>query len=247
VERRGRGIELPQLFLGLLSIGVAVVLTAHIFAGTIHDARHTRDTLSVTASARVPISANLVRWTLTVAEEAPEAATAARVLRGRYAAVRTFLRGGGIPEDAIESSVVRSEEIVTILPHRRRRTRYRVSQQVEVSTRRIDVVERVASGVGSLLERGFHVSAGSLAYISTELEKAKLDALERATEEARRRAEILVHGLGGKLGRMRSSSQGVYQVTPRDSTDVSDYGINDTSSREKDVNAVVSATFGVKR
>ena len=46
---------------------------------------------------------------------------------------------------------------------------------------------------------------------------------------------------------MRSSNQGVYQVTPRDSTDVSDYGINDTTSREKDVNAVVSATFAVSR
>jgi hypothetical protein len=86
-----------------------------------------------------------------------------------------------------------------------------------------------------------------LQYISTELTKSKLDALQKATAEARRRAEILVHGLGGKLGRMRSSGQGVYQVTPRDSTEVSDYGINDTSSREKDVNAVVSATFEVKR
>ena len=46
---------------------------------------------------------------------------------------------------------------------------------------------------------------------------------------------------------MRNSSQGVFQVTPRDSTEVSDYGISDTSSREKDVNAVVSATFDVKR
>ena len=140
-----------------------------------------------------------------------------------------------------------SEEIVIQLPHHRRRTHYRVSQQLQVSTRQIDVVESVATGVGGLLERRIHVSAGSLAYISTELEKAKLAALEKATEEARHRAEILVHGLGGKLGRMRSSSQGVYQVTPRDSTDVSDYGINDTTSREKDVNAVVSATFAVNR
>jgi uncharacterized protein len=247
VERRGRGIELPQLFLGLLAIAVAVVLTAHIFASTIHDVRHSRDTLSVTASARVPISADLVRWSITVAEEAPEAGAAARVLRRQSAQVRRFLRRGGIPADAIESSVVSSEELVTILPHHQRRTRYRVSQRLEVSTRRIDVVESVASGVGGLLERGIHVSAAPLAYISTELGKAKLDALERATEEARRRAEILVHGLGGKLGRMRSSNQGVYQVTPRDSTDVSDYGINDTSSREKDVNAVVSATFAVNR
>ena len=247
MEARGRPIELPQLFLGLLAIAVAVVLTAHILAGTIHDARHSRDTLGVTASARVPIDANLVRWTLTVSGEAPRAADAARQLRRQSTAVRTFLRDGGIPADAIEPSVVTGEEIVIPLPHHRRRIRYRVSQQLEVRTRQIDVVENVATGVGGLLERGIHVSAGSLAYISTELEQAKLHALEKATEEARRRAEILVHGLGGKLGRMRSSSQGVYQVTPRDSTDVSDYGINDTTSREKDVNAVVSATFAVNR
>ena len=45
----------------------------------------------------------------------------------------------------------------------------------------------------------------------------------------------------------RSASDGVYQVTPRDSTDVSDYGINDTSTRDKDVTAVVTATFAAKR
>ena len=46
---------------------------------------------------------------------------------------------------------------------------------------------------------------------------------------------------------MRASSLGVYQITPRNSTDVSDYGINDTTSRLKDVTAVVTATFAVKQ
>ena len=235
MERPRRPVAVPELFLGLLAIGVAVVLTAYIFSGTIRDIRHTNDTLSVTGSARVPISADLVRWYLSVTPEAPTAA------------VRTFLRRSGIPADAISPSVVTTDEIVIPLPHHRRRIRYRVSQRLEVSTRKIDVVEQAATGVGGLIERGIEVSAEPLAYISTELTKAKLDALQKATEEAHRRAEILVHGLGGKLGRMRSSSQGVYQVTPRDSTEVSDYGINDTSSREKDVNAVVSVTFAVKR
>ena len=45
---------------------------------------------------------------------------------------------------------------------------------------------------------------------------------------------------------MRSSSLGVYQITSRDSTEVSDYGINDTSTREKDVTAVVTAGFDVE-
>jgi uncharacterized protein len=45
---------------------------------------------------------------------------------------------------------------------------------------------------------------------------------------------------------VRSARLGAYQVTPRNSTEVSDYGINDTSSREKDVTAVVSVTFAVR-
>jgi uncharacterized protein len=247
VERPSRPVAVPELFLGLLAIGVAVVLTAHIFSGTIHDVRHTNDTLSVTGSARVPISADLVRWTLTVGPEAATAAAAARLMQRQSALARKFLRDAGIPAEAISPSVVTSREIVIPLPHHRRRVRYRVEQQLEVTTHEIDVVEQTATGVGGLIERGIDVSAEPLEYISTELTRAKLTALEKATEEARRRAEILVHGLGGKLGRMRASSQGVYQVTPRDSTDVSDYGINDTSSRDKDVNAVVSATFAVKR
>src|SRR5262249_45573784 len=148
VEVRGRRIELPQLFLGLLSIAVAVVVTAEIFAATIHDARHSRDTLSVTGSARVPIEANLVRWTLTVSGEAPQVGAAARLQQRQTAVVRRFLLHGGIPAEEIQPSVVTNEEIVIVLPHRRRRTRYRVSQRLEVRTHDIDVVERVATGVG---------------------------------------------------------------------------------------------------
>ncbi len=247
MDRPARAVPIPELFLGLLSIGVAFVLVAHIVGGTVRDVRHTRDTLSVTSSARVPISANLVKWTLTVAAESSTTAPAARTLRRESTLVRKFLLSAGIPGDAIRPSVVASQQVVIPLPRHRRRVRYRVSQQIEVRTRQIDVVEAAATRVGSLLEQGVEVSAEPLAYLSTELAQAKLTALERATAEARRRAEILAHGLGGKLGRMRSSSQGVYQVTPRDSTDVSDYGINDTSSRDKDVNAVVSATFAVDR
>jgi uncharacterized protein len=247
VEGRRRTVAVPELFLGLAAIGVAIVLTAEIFSGTIKDVRHTRDTLSVTGSARVPIDADLVRWYVAVAPTARTPSVAARRLRGQAAAVRGFLRDAGIPASAISADVVTTETRVIPLSKKRRRTIYVVSQRLEVDTRRIDVVEQAATRLGSLIERGISVSAGPLQYISTELTKAKLDALQKATTEARRRAEILINGLGGKLGRMRSSSQGVYQVTPRDSTEVSDYGINDTTSREKDVNAVVSVTFAVNR
>jgi uncharacterized protein len=242
-----RRTAIPELFLGLLSIGAAFFGTALVVTHAIDKRTHTHDTISVTGSAHKPISANLVVWSLSVTGQAPTAAVAARKLRVDAGAVRKFLRAAGIPSDAIELYVVQTEAVVEQLPRHRRRTHYDVSQRLEVRTRQIDVVESAATQLGSLIERGIRVSAQPLRYISTELTKAKLDALVAATGEARNRAEILVKGLGGKLGKMRSSSQGVFQITPRDSTDVSDYGFNDTSSRDKDVNAVVSATFAVNR
>ena len=143
--------------------------------------------------------------------------------------------------------VVETDTVVTHLTKKKIRTSYRVYQGLDVSTTKIDVVEAVSTRLAELIERGIDVSADPLEYVSTDLANAKLKALRAATADARQRADILVGGLGGKLGPMRSSSLGVYQITPRDSTDVSNYGINDTTSRDKDVTAVVSATFAVSQ
>ena len=236
----------PELFLGLLSLAVAAVWIGHIFATTIRDAKHTRDTITITASARKPIGSDLVQWTITVDGKGATPVLAARRQRAAGAAVVTFLRRAGVTAQAISPQVVQSEAVVTRINKRRTKTSYVVSQGLEISTRDLDTVQRAATRVGTLLEQGLDVSANPLEFISTDLEDAKLQALSAATAEARRRADILVKGLGGKLGKMRASSHGVYQITPRNSTDVSDYGINDTTSRLKDVTAVVTATFAVR-
>jgi uncharacterized protein len=247
VPRRRTPPPIPELFLGLLALAVAAVWIAHVVAATIHDARHTRDTISITGSARKPITSDLVRWSLVVGATANTREAAARRLRRDAATLQVFLRRGGIPRREIAPAVVASETLVTELPKRRRLIRYRVSQGFDATTRRIDTVESVATRLAALIEGGIDVTAEPLAYISTDLAEAKLAALAAATAEARHRAEILVKGLGGRLGAMRSSTLGVYQITPRDSTEISDYGVNDTSSRDKDVTAVVTATFAVKR
>lgn len=242
-----RAAVVPELFLGLLSLAVAAVWIGHIFASTIHEAKHTADTISITASARKPIGSNLVQWSLNVDGKAGTPVDAARRARRASTAVVAFLRGAGIHADAISPEVVQSDEFVTRVNKHLTRTTYVVSQNFDISSADIDTVQTAAARLGTLLEQGIQISAQPLAFVSTDLEEAKLQALSAATAEARRRADILVKGLGGKLGRMRASSLGVYQITPRNSTQVSDYGISDTSSRLKDVTAVVSATFAVKQ
>ena len=56
----------------------------------------------------------------------------------------------------------------------------------------------------------------------------------------------IVSSTGGKIGNLKSAKMGVFQIVPKNSTEVSDYGINDTSSIDKKVIAVVNATFFTK-
>ncbi len=59
--------------------------------------------------------------------------------------------------------------------------------------------------------------------------------LAKATANAKLRAENMIKASENKIGFLRSAKMGVFQITPITSTDVSDYGYNDTSSLDKKV------------
>src|SRR4051794_19311709 len=91
----------PELFLGLLALAIAGVWIAHVFVGAIHDRNHLHDTMTITGSARVPITSNLVLWTVSVTGSAWSREEAATTMRGDLETLRSFLHRQGIPEDAI--------------------------------------------------------------------------------------------------------------------------------------------------
>ena len=70
--------------------------------------------------------------------------------------------------------------------------------------------------------------------------------LREATKDAKRRAEEIASSSGNQIGAIRSARMGVFQITPANSYDISDYGVNDTSSLEKKVNAVVKAEYTIR-
>ena len=66
-----------------------------------------------------------------------------------------------------------------------------------------------------------------------------------AAKDAKERAERIAQSTGNSIGAVRSAKMGVLQITAADSTDVSDYGVYDTSTIEKDMTAVVNVSFAV--
>jgi hypothetical protein len=69
--------------------------------------------------------------------------------------------------------------------------------------------------------------------------------LAEATKDAKERAKQIAENTGSSVGSVRSARMGVLQITPSDSNEVSGLGINDTSSLEKDITAVVNIEFEV--
>jgi hypothetical protein len=60
------------------------------------------------------------------------------------------------------------------------------------------------------------------------------------------RAEKIASSTGRKLGPMTNARMGVLQITPKLSNQVSNYGINDLSSIDKTITAVVNASFVIE-
>ena len=57
---------------------------------------------------------------------------------------------------------------------------------------------------------------------------------------------VIAKAAGSKVGNVRSANTGVVQITPRFSTEVSDYGMNDVTTIEKDITTVVKVTFALQ-
>ena len=72
------------------------------------------------------------------------------------------------------------------------------------------------------------------------------DILEKASKDAKARAASMLKPTHNSVGKIQSVRMGVYQITPVDSTNVSDMGINDTSSIDKKVTAVANVSFKIK-
>jgi hypothetical protein len=247
--------DLPEVLLGLvaiaLAVGIGVPVTAAVVMNGIRDIKQKRDTIVVTGSAKYPIQANLAIWSLTVSSQKRTTADAARSLRRKADAVRRLLRDGGLAAD-VKLPPISVEQSFIRVPTGKKKPAFRdipawtVSQRFEIATRKIDALDETAGGIESLLFEGVDVAVGEVQYLSTHLKTAKYAALRKAVRDAHDRAETIAEGLSGHLGAVRKVDLGVYQITPRNSTDVSNEGINDTSSRMKDVQAVVTVTFAVE-
>lgn len=96
-------------------------------------------------------------------------------------------------------------------------SRFIVAQTLMVRSREVDRIAEASQRVGDLVARGVVLSAEGQgpgpAYVFTQLNAIKPDMIAQATRDAR---EQFAADSGSRLGGIRTASQGLFQILPRD-------------------------------
>ena len=123
---------------------------------------------------------------------------------------------------------------------------FNYSQIVSIAADDAELIKNVATDITSLVNQGIAINVYTPSYDYSKLPELKVSLLEKASTDARNRAVSMLKPSHNKVGKISAVRMGVYQITPVDSTNVSDMGINDTSSIDKKVTAVANVTFRIK-
>ena len=123
---------------------------------------------------------------------------------------------------------------------------YQLSQPIVIKSNDVNKIKDISLDITSLMDKGIDIDVRNANYSYSKLSDLNVDLLNRATKDAKQRASAMLKSTNNRVGKIESVRMGVFQITPVDSTDVSDMGINDTSTIEKKITAVSNVTFKVK-
>jgi len=212
-------------------------------------------TINVTGSARKAVRSDLVIWRGTFTAEGDTLLAAQRNLKADLAKVEDFLKVNAMTNFMIGPISIKELQATEELKAaqnggsditRQKTIGFHLAQSVEVRSVETDRITKLDQDSTVLVEQGVMLTAAPPEYIYTKSGEAKVEMLAEATKDARARAEQIASQGGRAIDQLRSARMGVFQITPVFSSLTSSEGVNDTTSLEKTVTAVVTASFSLR-
>ena len=230
-------------------ISAAIIICSIIIAVTWKSNYNSNQTINVTGSAKRDITSDLGVLRVTITSQAPTAESAYRELLRMKPILVSYLSSKGFPENKIEFYTINSYPVYEIGANGYQTgtiKAYNYNQRIEIQSDDVNRIKDISLDIPSLIEKGVNFNVEQPEYHYTKLAELKIDVQSDAAKDAMVRAEKIAKATGRSLGTMRDARMGVIQITPKLSNQVSDYGINDLSSIEKEITAVVNASFEIK-
>lgn len=233
--------KLQVISLGIL-IGLALIVSTKMVSSTI-----SKNEISVTGSAYEIVKSDKGSLDFEIEVKSPNRQIAYKTAQDQLKVVREYLK-----EKKIEKIEVKTPNVYPVYKNDVRGystnevDHYNFTQSVSISADNVELIKEISTDITSLINKGIVVNVSTPSYDYSKLPELKVTLLEKASTDARNRAVSMLKPSHNRVGKISAVRMGVYQITPVDSTNVSDMGINDTSTIDKKVTAVANVTFRIK-
>lgn len=232
--------------LQVLTVGLLVVLGILIGTKTLITA-FSGNTISVTGSAYEIVKSDSGSLSFNINVKRVNKNEAYNALQTQIKTVEKYLTDKNITK--IERKTVNGyynykrddKGVYTNIPES-----YNLSQPMTISSDNVDLIKEISNDITGLISQGIDINVYNVSYNYSKLPELKVVLLEKASIDAKARAESMLKATNNNVGKISSVRMGVYQITPIDSTAVSDMGINDSSTIDKKVTAVANVSFKIK-
>jgi len=229
-----------------LILGVCFIIGLSLVSYTLFQIKEADNVLSVTGSAKQPVTADAVKWnsSFTRTVLASNLKSGYAQMKNDEAAVFKFLKDNGIVDSEITISPVSMQK--QYYSDKNAPDEYMLVQNVLIQSADIEKIKNLSKSTQAVIDQGVIFSAYSPEYYYTKLPEMRVSLLPEAMKDAQTRAESIAKSTGKKVGNLKSASMGVVQVLQPNSVDISDYGNYDTSTIEKEIMITVKASFSLR-
>jgi len=229
-------------------IAFSVIISACIVAFTWHNNIKSQQTIAVTGSAKRDIVSDIgiLRGAIQINSVNPSDGYAQ--LKNQMPVVLNYLNAAGIKKEQIEVFPITSYANYEYTPQGMQTGRilsYTQSQRFQLKLNDVQKTKTLSLQITDLLNQGIALQMDAPEYYYSGLADLKIQIQADAAKDAQTRAMRIAESTNQNLGAMRGAKMGVLQITPKNSNIIGDYGINDVSSIEKEITAVVHANFEI--
>ena len=234
-------------------LGISLIIVAIIVCYTLFGIKSANNIISVTGSTQKQITSDIAKWrsSFTRNIEASNINTGYTQMKTDLDAILSYLYEKGVTEGEI------TIDPIVIIPFSDndsgkyyygagKPTGYTLTQNITIASNDINKITNVAQNSGILINQGIIFSSQPVEYYYSKLAELRVEMLGEATNDAKLRAQKIAEQAGTEIGDLKSASMGVFQITAPYSTEISDYGMYDTSTIDKQITAIVKASFEIK-
>jgi hypothetical protein len=246
-------------FKSTLVIGISVIISALVLGTAFKNRNENLDTISVIGLGTKDFVSDEILWSGSFTTKSFDIKEAYNKMISDQKIVSNFFLSKGFKREEFTFGAVqfnkRFREIRTESSDGAYQTKYEqifdgyeATQTISFSAKKnpelMKRIEEVSCKTSELINSGIELSSNSIQYTYSDLPSLKHSLIQKASKDASERAQKIVKTAEGDLGKLKSASMGVFQITGQGSTEEDSYGgNNNTYSKNKTARITVRLEY----